>query len=42
MDKKYYIAINGEKFEVSKEVYNTYYKGKKKNVILWKLIRKAR
>lgn len=42
MDKKYYIAINGEKFEVSKEVYNTYYKGKEKERYFMKTNKKGK
>ena len=42
MDIKYYIAINGEKFEVSKEVYNTYYKGKEKERYFMKTNKKGK
>ena len=30
MDKEYYIVIAGEKYKVSKEVYNTYYRSREK------------
>lgn len=30
MEKKYYIFVNGEKFEVNKEIYDVYYKGLEK------------
>lgn len=30
MDKKYYIFVNGEKFEVNKEIYDVYNKSKDK------------
>ena len=29
MDKKYYIIINGEKYEISEEIYNIYYKSRR-------------
>lgn len=30
MDKKYYIVIDGEKYEVSEDIYHTYYKSREK------------
>lgn len=30
MNKKYYIVIDGKKYEVSKDIYNTYYRSREK------------
>ncbi len=39
---KYYIYLNGEKFEVSKEIYNTYYKSREKERYFMKTKKKGK
>ena len=40
--EKYYIGLNGQIFEVSKELYETYYKGQRPDITLHELREKQR